>query len=64
MVTQPNGYRVVPYRVGTTAYGVMFDIFLNIAFLKRLTNFLKMFLFFVYPDDARLRHYGVLDEPY
>ena len=33
-------------------------------FLKKLTHFLKMFPFFVYPDDARLRHYGVLDEPY
>ena len=40
-VTQPNGYRVVPYRVGTTAYSVMFDIFLNIASLKKLTHFLK-----------------------
>ena len=35
-VTQPNGYRVVPYRVGTTAYSVMFDIFLNIASLKKV----------------------------
>ena len=37
-VTQPYGYRVVPYRVGTTAYSVMFDIFLNIIFLKNLTK--------------------------
>ena len=35
-----------------------------VSILKRLTNFLKMFPFFVYPDDARLWHYGVLDEPY
>ena len=26
-VTQPNGYRVVPYRVGTTAYSTLFDLF-------------------------------------
>ena len=41
-VTQPNGCRVVPYRVGTTAYSVMFGMnFLKIAFLKRLTCFPK-----------------------
>ena len=49
--TQPYGYRVVPYRVGTTANCMKLGVFpqkvlfINIPFLKRLTPFLKMSIY-------------------
>ena len=53
-VTQPLGYRVVSYRVDTTAHSIIFGVFpLKSTFIKIAFSFISLIPTLIPPTDDR-----------